>query len=69
MVNVATLGEPFLNPSVPTSTRSSSQESQPLRMDDEKRKPRSLEDMEKEVEWLKTFMKEFEDEASNLSTS
>jgi len=69
MGNVAALGGVFPSPGVPPSTRSSSQKSEPLRMDDEGRKPRTLEDMEKEAEWLKTFMKEVEDEAAANSST
>jgi hypothetical protein len=67
MGNVVALHEFIQIPGGPTSGRSSSQENEPLRMDDEERKPRSLEEMEREAEWLKTFMKEVEGEA--LSTS
>lgn len=62
--NVATLNELVQSPGRPASVRGASQEGRPLRMDDEERKPRSLEEMEREAEWLKTFMKEVEDEAS-----
>lgn len=61
--DVVALNEFIQSPGGPASGKSSSQESGPLRMDDEERKPRLLEEMEREAEWLKTFMKEVEDEA------
>ncbi len=67
--NVATLSEFAQSSGVPTSGRSSSQESEPFRVDDEERKPRSLEEMEREAEWLKTFMKQVEDEAPATSST
>lgn len=67
MGNITALDELIQNPGEPTSGTSSSQESERLRMDGEERKPRSLEEMEREAEWLKTFMKEVEYEA--LATS
>lgn len=69
MGNVVTLSEFTQSSGGPTSGRSSSQESEPLRMDNEERKPRSLEEMEREAEWLKTFMKEVEDEAPATSST
>ena len=67
MGNVATFSGLTQSSGGPTSGRSSSQDSEPFRVDNEERKPRSLEEMEREAEWLKTFMKEVEDEA--LATS
>jgi len=65
--NVAALSKFIQSPGGPASGRSSSQESEPLRMDDDERNPRSLEEMEREAEWLKAFMKEVEDEVSSTS--
>jgi bis(5'-adenosyl)-triphosphatase len=69
MGSVATLNELIQSSGGPTSGTGSSQESELLRIDDEERKPRSLEEMEREAEWLKTFMKEVEDEASATSST
>jgi bis(5'-adenosyl)-triphosphatase len=69
MGNVAVLTELIQSPGEPASSRSPSQKSGPSWMDNEERKPRSLEEMEREAEWLKTFMKEVEDEASATSST
>ena len=66
---VATLSEFTQSSGGPTGGKSSSHESEALRMDNEERKPRSLEEMEREAEWLKTFMKEVEDEAPATSST
>ena len=68
MGNVGALDGRFQSPDGPATAGSSSQESEPLRMD-EARKARSLEEMEREAEMLKTFMREVEDEPSAISST
>jgi bis(5'-adenosyl)-triphosphatase len=69
MRNIAALNELIQSSHDPARGRGSYQENEPLQMDDERRRPRSLEEMEREAEWLKTFMKVVEDEASATSSA